>query len=80
MMQRMVAWAFRFVVAVWSMAIISWPVYQTFRDVTLINNYVVAALTAVLGIPTAAAGIAALVKWRQIKERGYVGIDPERRQ
>lgn len=56
---------FAFIVAMWTMAIITYAVIQTFTDVTKINAAVVSALTAVLGVPTGAAGIAALVRRRR---------------
>lgn len=56
---------FAFLVGFWAMGLITFAVYQTFADVTLIDAAVVSALAAVLGVPTGAAGIAALVQRRR---------------
>lgn len=61
-MKTRAAWLFGFLVAVWTMGLLSWVVFKTFEDVTQINAAVVSALSAVLGVPAVAAGIAALAR------------------
>lgn len=62
--KTLTAWLFGFVVALWAMMLLSYVVYRVFVDVTHINAAVTSALSAVLGIPAVAAGIAALVRRR----------------
>lgn len=50
------------ILVLWTYGLVTWVVYRIFDDVTLINTAVVAALTAVLGIPAVAVG---LFKWRR---------------
>jgi len=71
--QRFAAWCFAFIIAVWAMAVISYAVWATFRDIALINAAVVSALSAVLGIPTGAAALAAMVRRRRRLEASDVG-------
>ena len=48
-------------VVLWSMGIVSYATYQIFLDVTKITASVVAAYSALLGLPTVTLG---LYKWR----------------